>query len=48
MEAGILPKDSIARVAKLFTLHSSLVAKRICRLTPLKRDELLAELRAFF
>lgn len=48
VEAGILPKDSIARVAKLFTLHSSLVVKRICRLTSAKKDELLSELRAFF
>lgn len=40
VEAGFLPKDSVARVAKLFTLHSSLAAKRICRLTPAKKDEL--------
>ena len=45
---GVLPKDSVARLAKLFTLHSSLVVKRLCRLKGEKRDELLRELRAFF
>jgi mRNA-degrading endonuclease toxin of MazEF toxin-antitoxin module len=45
---GVLPKDSAARVAKLFTLHSSLVVKRLCRLKGEKRDELLRELRSFF
>jgi mRNA interferase MazF len=48
VEAGLLPKDSIARLAKLFTLHSSLVTKQICRLTATKKDELLSKLRAFF
>ena len=45
---GALPKDSAARLAKLFTLHSSLVLKRVCRLKGEKRGELLRELRAFF
>jgi mRNA interferase MazF len=45
---GALPKDSAARLAKLFTLHSNLVVKRLCRLKGAKRDELLRELRAFF
>ena len=45
---GVLPKDSVARLAKLFTLHSSLVVKRLCRLTSEKRDELLRDLRSFF
>jgi mRNA-degrading endonuclease toxin of MazEF toxin-antitoxin module len=45
---GVLPKDSVARLAKLFTLHSSLVVKRLCRLKGEKRDELLRELRSFF
>jgi hypothetical protein len=44
---GVLPGDSVARLAKLFTLHSSLVVKRLCRLKGEKRDELLRELRAF-
>jgi mRNA-degrading endonuclease toxin of MazEF toxin-antitoxin module len=48
VEGGALPKDSVARLAKLFTLHSSLVVKRICRLRPAKKVELLAELRRFF
>jgi mRNA-degrading endonuclease toxin of MazEF toxin-antitoxin module len=45
---GALPKDSVARLAKLFTLHSSLVVKRLCRLKGEKRDELLRGLRSFF
>ena len=45
---GVLPKDSVARLAKLFTLHSSLIVKRLCRLKGEKRDELLRELRSFF
>jgi hypothetical protein len=45
---GVLPKDSVARLAKLFTLHSSLVVKRLCRWKGEKRDELLRELRSFF
>ena len=47
VEGGTLPKDSIVRLAKLFTLHSTLVAKRICRLMQPKRDEVLGVLRAF-
>jgi mRNA interferase MazF len=45
---GVLPKESVARLAKLFTLHSSLVVKRLCRLKSEKRDELLRGLRSFF
>jgi hypothetical protein len=48
VEAGALPKDSLARPGKLFTRHASLVVKRICRLTPTRKDDLLSELRAFF
>jgi mRNA interferase MazF len=48
VEEGALPKDSIVRLAKLFTLHSSLAVKRLCRLRNAKQAELLAELRVFF
>jgi hypothetical protein len=48
VEDGALPKDSTVRLAKIFTLHSSLVVKRLCRLKPVKKDELLREMRAFF
>jgi hypothetical protein len=48
VEDGSLPNDSIVRLAKIFTLHSSLVVKRLCRLKAAKKDELLRELRAFF
>jgi mRNA-degrading endonuclease toxin of MazEF toxin-antitoxin module len=45
---GFMPKDSAVRLTKLFTLHSSLVVKRLCRLKDEKKDELLRELRSFF
>ena len=45
---GALPKESVARLSKIFTLHSALVVKRLCRLKPAKRDELLQALRDFF
>ena len=45
---GALPKESVVRLAKIFTLHSTLVVKRLCRLGPAKRDELLQALRDFF
>lgn len=45
---GTLPKDSMVRLGKIFTLHSGLMVKRLCRLTPEKRTFLMAQLRAFF
>jgi len=45
---GTLPKDSIVRLGKIFTLHSSLVIKKLCCLTPARKDFLMAELHAFF
>jgi mRNA-degrading endonuclease toxin of MazEF toxin-antitoxin module len=48
VEGVSLPKPSNVRPAKIFTLHSSLVLKRICRLTPGKTAELADWLAAFF
>jgi len=45
---GQLPKASEVKVAKIFTIHSSLVLKRLCRLTDEKRVEVLKLLRALF
>ena len=45
---GALPQDSAVRLSKIFTLHSSLIVKRLCRLKPEKKDQLLRELRSFF
>ncbi|MDE0249307.1 MAG: type II toxin-antitoxin system PemK/MazF family toxin [Gammaproteobacteria bacterium] len=45
---GWLPKTSLVKIAKLFTMHSSLVAKRICALRTEKMEEVLRSLRAFF
>ena len=45
---GILPKPSAVRPAKMFTIHSSLVVRKICALRPEKLDQLLGEIRTFF
>ena len=45
---GQLPKDSMVRLGKIFTLHSSLVIKRLCRLTPEKKTLVMSQLQAFF
>jgi hypothetical protein len=44
---GTLPKPSCVKVAKIFTMHSTLVLKRICVLRQEKLAEVLHELRAF-
>ncbi len=44
---GVLPKTSMVRTTKLFTMHSSLVAKRICVLRIEKLEEVLRALRGF-
>jgi mRNA interferase MazF len=45
---GTLPKKSFVKLAKLFTVHSTLVLKRICALRHDKLDAVLHELRQFF
>jgi mRNA interferase MazF len=45
---GILPKTSVVKLAKVFTIHSTLVIKRICALQEEKLDAVLDELRRFF
>ena len=45
---GGLPKASMVKTTKLFTMHSSLVAKRICALRIEKMVEILGALRGFF
>ena len=45
---GWLPKTSLVKTTKLFTMHSSLVAKRICTLRIGKTEEILRSLRGFF
>jgi mRNA interferase MazF len=45
---GILPKPSVVKPAKLFTMHTTLVLKKICALGPDKLSAVLAEIRQFF
>ena len=45
---GTLPKRSVVKPAKLFTMHSTLVLKKICELRPEKLDAVLADMRQFF
>ena len=43
-----LPKQSIVKVGKLFTMHRSLVARRFGTLKEHKVEEILGKLRALF
>jgi mRNA interferase MazF len=45
---GDLPKRSTLKPAKLFTIHSTLVLKKICSLRPEPLDAALGGLRRFF
>ena len=45
---GTLPKISVVKPAKLFTIHSTLVFKKICALRPEKLEAVLAGIRQFF
>ena len=45
---GVLPKKSLVKPGKLFTVHTTLVLKRVCSLRQAKLDVVLAELRQFF
>lgn len=45
---GWLPKKSIVKTTKLFTIHSSLIVKKVCTLTSEKTEEILRAVREFF
>ena len=45
---GQLPKPSAVKAAKLFTIHSTLVVKKICSLRPEKLEDTLESIRRFF
>jgi mRNA-degrading endonuclease toxin of MazEF toxin-antitoxin module len=45
---GTLPKTSVVKLAKLFTIHSTLVLKSICALRAEKLGTVLGEIRRFF
>ena len=45
---GTLPQTSVVKSAKLFTIHSTIVLKKICALRSEKLQTVLAEIRRFF
>lgn len=45
---GGLPRASMVKTTKLFTMHSSLIVKRICVLRIEKTEEVLRSVRGFF
>lgn len=45
---GGLPKKSMVKTSKLFTMHRSLIVKRVCTLRTGKREEILRSVRGFF
>ena len=45
---GILPKVSVVKLAKVFTIHSTLVIKKLCVLREEKLAQVLGEVRQFF
>ena len=45
---GALPKTSLVKLTKLFTIHSTLIVKRLCALRGEKLAAVLGELRQFF
>ena len=46
--AGRLPRESIVKTAKLFTMHSSRIVKKVCSLKREKTEEVLRSVRKFF
>ena len=44
---GALPKTSVVKLSKVFTIHATLIIKRICELQPEKLNVVLAALRRF-
>ena len=45
---GSLPQTSVVKPTKLFTIHSTLVIKKICALRTEKLQAVLTEIRRFF
>ena len=42
---GRLPKKSMLRLTKIFTIHSALILKKIASLKPTKTDQVLSQMR---
>jgi mRNA interferase MazF len=47
-EEGVLPKESVVKLTKVFTLSSALVLKTLCRLGDRQLNVVLAGLRSLY
>jgi mRNA interferase MazF len=47
IDSGALPKPSVVKVSKIFTCHSTLVIKEVCRLKEEKTNQVLFALWRF-
>jgi mRNA interferase MazF len=45
---GRLPKPSVVKLSKIFTIHSDLIVKKVCSLKRDKLDTILKKIRDFF
>jgi mRNA interferase MazF len=45
---GGLPKPSMIRIPKMFTMHSALIVKRICGISTPKLEQVLKAIREFY
>ena len=45
---GRLPKPSVVKLTKIFTIHSDLIVKKVCSLKRDKLDAILKEMRDLF
>ena len=45
---GALPKKSMVRLSKVFTMHSLLIRKKIGTLHPAKVNEVLSQIQTLF
>ena len=45
---GGLPRKSMIKLTKMFTIHSTLVQRKLCSLKPEKLAEVLQQIRKFF
>lgn len=45
---GMIPRESVAKISKIFTCHKDIVAKKVAMVKETKLNEILEKLRSFF